>query len=182
MIWVWGRKALMVGGEDPNREEKNTSLAVCGKPCLFILTMDSQIIFSSTIEADTWKICFHTAPKAGEPHPKPKLASPCTISSRVGESEQCVAFVNPPPSNTHFSFFYCLPPFSKHNHILLSWEIFPSFHKRLNRLSLFSWYGEVEGVRDGPAGGFSHNDNISLKKFMTPVERISNRNMDHSAW
>lgn len=25
-------------------------------------------------------------------------------------------------------------------------------------------------MRNRPAGGFSHNDNISLKKFMTPVD------------
>lgn len=130
-------------------EKKNTSLAVCGKPCLFILTMDSQIIFSSTVEADTWKICFHTAPKAGEPHPKPKLASPCTTSSRVGESEQCVPFVNPPPTHAFLSFTVCPPSQS----IITSFSLeryFPLFTKDwkdyLSFLGMGRWRGCATGL------------------------------------
>lgn len=53
--------------------------------------------------ADTWKICFHTGPKAGQPHPQPARASLCTASSRVEELEQCEAFVTPqPPPPTFF--------------------------------------------------------------------------------
>lgn len=144
-------------------EKKKKSQAVCGKP-LLIHPHNGQpdnILLYYWI-ADTWKICFHTSPKAGQPHPKPKLASPCTTSSRVGELEQCVAFV-----------VFLLPPLlfcPPSENIITSFSLeryFPLFTKDWKDCLSFLRMGGKKQEGRG-ASGFSHNDKISHKTVMTP--------------
>lgn len=113
-------------------KKKGKSQAVWGKP-LLIHTHNGQP--NNTLLhlwlADTWKICFHAGPKAGQPHPQPSASKSLHSRLQGGGTWAMWGFchpLNPPPPSTSPPFFFLnfFAPFWKHNHTLLSWEMFPA--------------------------------------------------------
>lgn len=138
--WVESEPESPHGKRKRSKWEKNLRLSAAN-PCPFKPTMESHIIFSSTVEQLTpGRFAFTQTPEAAQPHPKPKASKSLHNILQGGGNMSNVWLLSSHPLLSFLSDFFLPPsesiitPFSPERY-------FPLLTKDWKDC-LFLWWGE----------------------------------------